>query len=116
VVNRLGDHLRARRSLVRPEDVGLPPGGRRRARGLRREEPALPAGTISDYYMRLDQGRDQHPTAQVLGALARVLRLGPAAHLHRLAAPRREAGDGYRPASGGSSAAVRTPPRTCTTG
>ena len=87
--NRLGDYLRARRSLVRPEDVGLPPGGRRRVRGLRREELALLAGISSDYYMRLEQGRDQHPSAQVLDALARVLRLDPAAtaHLHRLAAP-----------------------------
>lgn len=87
--NRLGDYLRARRSLVRPEDVGLPPGGRRRVRGLRREELALLAGISSDYYVRLEQGRDQHPSVQVLDALARVLRLDPAAtaHLHRLAAP-----------------------------
>lgn len=89
--NRLGDYLRARRGLVRPEDVGLPSGGRRRVRGLRREELALLAGISSDYYMRLEQGRDQHPSAQVLDALARVLRLDAdaSAHLHGLARPER---------------------------
>ncbi|QRP49867.1 helix-turn-helix domain-containing protein [Amycolatopsis sp. FDAARGOS 1241] len=87
--NLLGDYLRARRELVAPEDVGLPAGGRRRVRGLRREELALLAGISSDYYMRLEQGRDQNPSAQVLDALARVLGLDAAAatHLHSLAAP-----------------------------
>ncbi|WP_326835673.1 helix-turn-helix transcriptional regulator [Amycolatopsis rhabdoformis] len=87
--NLLGDYLRARRELVSPADVGLPAGGRRRVRGLRREELALLAGISSDYYMRLEQGRDQNPSAQVLDALARVLGLDPdaTAHLHSLAAP-----------------------------
>ncbi|MGY5036594.1 helix-turn-helix transcriptional regulator [Streptomyces sp. 900116325] len=89
---QLGDYLRARREIVRPEDVGLPPGGRRRVPGLRREELALLAGISSDYYLRLEQGRDQNPSPQVLDALSRVLQLdGPAtAHLHALASsPRR---------------------------
>jgi transcriptional regulator with XRE-family HTH domain len=87
--NRLGEYLRARRELVQPEDVGLPPGGRRRVHGLRREELALLAGISSDYYMRLEQGRDQHPSAQVLDSLARVLGLtaDATAHLHQLAQP-----------------------------
>ncbi|MEV0070356.1 helix-turn-helix transcriptional regulator [Amycolatopsis sp. NPDC050768] len=87
--NLLGDYLRARRQLVSPEDVGLPAGGRRRVRGLRREELALLAGISSDYYMRLEQGRDQNPSAQVLDALARVLGLDDDAtnHLHSLTAP-----------------------------
>ncbi|WP_432856339.1 helix-turn-helix transcriptional regulator [Amycolatopsis sp. CA-161197] len=87
--NLLGDYLRARRELVSPEDVGLPAGGRRRVRGLRREELALLAGISSDYYMRLEQGRDQNPSAQVLDALARVLGLDDDAtdHLHSLTAP-----------------------------
>lgn len=71
----LGDHLRARRALVDPQDVGLPGGGRRRTPGLRREEVAMLAGISADYYLRLEQGRDRHPSAQVLDALARVLRL-----------------------------------------
>jgi transcriptional regulator with XRE-family HTH domain len=97
VTNRLGDYLRARREQVRPADVGLPVGGgRRRVRGLRREELALLAGISSDYYMRLEQGRDHHPSGQVLDALATVLRLDPeaTAYLHELArpaAPRRPA-------------------------
>jgi transcriptional regulator with XRE-family HTH domain len=87
--NRLGAYLRARRELVQPEDVGLPSGVRRRVPGLRREELALLAGISSDYYLRLEQGRDHHPSAQVLDALAAVLQLDTdsTAHLHRLASP-----------------------------
>lgn len=90
MTNRLGDYLRARREQIRPADVGLPAGGgRRRVQGLRREELALLAGISSDYYMRLEQGRDQHPSGQVLDALAAVLRLTPeaTAYLHELARP-----------------------------
>jgi transcriptional regulator with XRE-family HTH domain len=83
----LGDYLRARREQVRPEDVGLDSGPRRRVPGLRREELAMLAGISVDYYLRLEQGRDKHPSPQVLDALARVLRLDIKAteHLHRLA-------------------------------
>ncbi|MEV6281742.1 helix-turn-helix transcriptional regulator [Kribbella sp. NPDC051770] len=73
--NPLGSFLRARRELVRPEDVGLRGGGLRRVPGLRREEVALLAGISSDYYLRLEQGRDRHPSVQVLDALADVLQL-----------------------------------------
>jgi len=88
--NLIGEYLRARRELVRPEDVGISDlGGRRRVAGLRREEVAMLAGVSSDYYVRLEQGRDQHPSAQVLDALARALQLDDdaTAHLHRLANP-----------------------------
>src|SRR5712671_6507417 len=82
----LGQYLRARRELVRPEDVGLPAVGRRRVPGLRREELAMLAGISSDYYLRLEQGRDHHPSAQVIDALARALKLDEdaTAHLHAL--------------------------------
>ncbi|MFD1713763.1 helix-turn-helix transcriptional regulator [Amnibacterium flavum] len=73
--NRLGAYLRARRGLVSPEQAGLPPGGFRRVPGLRREEVAMLAGISADYYLRLERGRDAHPSGQVLDALARVLRL-----------------------------------------
>jgi transcriptional regulator with XRE-family HTH domain len=73
--NALGDYLRARRQQVRPEDVGLVPGARRRVAGLRREELAMLAGISAEYYLRLEVGRDKHPSAQVLDALARALRL-----------------------------------------
>jgi transcriptional regulator with XRE-family HTH domain len=87
--NLVGEYLRARRELVPPQDVGLHDlSSRRRVRGLRREEVALLAGVSSDYYVRLEQGRDQHPSPQVIDALARALQLDDdaAAHLHRLAA------------------------------
>lgn len=83
----LGDYLRARRALVRPEELGLAPSARRRLPGLRREEVAALAGISSAYYLRLERGRDRHPSPEVLDALARVLRLDPdgSAHLHTLA-------------------------------
>ncbi|MEU8973997.1 helix-turn-helix transcriptional regulator [Streptomyces monashensis] len=80
--NALGEFLRARRALVRPEDVGLPGGGLRRVPGLRREEVAMLAGISSDYYLRLEQGRDRNPSMQVLEAVARVLRLDADATAH----------------------------------
>lgn len=91
--NALGEFLRARRERVRPEDVGLSGGGLRRVPGLRREEVALLAGISSDYYLRLEQGRDRNPSVQVLEALARVLRLDTSAtaHLVGLAQPERPA-------------------------
>ncbi|MCZ4514635.1 helix-turn-helix transcriptional regulator, partial [Streptomyces sp. ActVer] len=68
----LAEFLRTRRTRVRPQDVGLEPGPRRRVAGLRREELALLAGVSSDYYQRMEQGRDVHPSEQVLDALARA--------------------------------------------
>jgi transcriptional regulator with XRE-family HTH domain len=98
--NRIGEFLRARREQVRPEDVGIPDLGRRRVPGLRREELAMLAGVSADYYVRLEQGRDQHPSTQVVDALARALRLDEDAtvHLHELAtpAPRRRRRSGGR--------------------
>lgn len=84
--NRIGEYLRARRELVRPHDAGLPEGGRRRVAGLRREEVARLAGVSVDYYVRLEQDRGQHPSPEVLDALARALLLDEAArnYLHAL--------------------------------
>ncbi len=88
--NMLGDYLRARRALIQPDSVGLPINGVRRVAGLRREEVAMLAGISADYYLRLEQGRDRHPSIQVIEALARVLRLDQAAtdYLLGLATPR----------------------------
>ncbi|MFI1096924.1 helix-turn-helix domain-containing protein [Streptomyces sp. NPDC020917] len=96
---RLNGFLRARRALVRPEAHGIP-AGERRTPGLRREEVALLAGVSTDYYVRLEQGREQHPSAQVLRALAGALLLEDeeAAYLRALADPPRAAGGGSRPA------------------
>lgn len=71
----LGDLLRTGRERLHPEDVGLPAGGARRAKGLRREELALLAGLSVDYLTRLEQGRAHAPSTQVLGALAGALHL-----------------------------------------
>src|SRR5580693_7377640 len=82
----LADLLRTRRSRLRPADVGLPAGGRRRTPGLRREEVAQLADISPTYYTFLEQGRDVRPSEPVLEALGRALRLTPAerAHLHDL--------------------------------
>lgn len=93
----LGEYLRLRRGQIKPADVGLVPGPRRRVDGLRREELAALAGISADYYLRIEQGRNTRPSPQVLDALARALRLDAAAnaHLHRLAR-------GDRPAPAGA--------------
>src|SRR3954470_14251083 len=87
--NLLGQFLRARRGLVQPEEQDVPVIGRRRVAGLRREEVAMLAGLSTDYYVRLEQGRERHPSVQVIDALARALLLedDAIAHLHELARP-----------------------------
>jgi transcriptional regulator with XRE-family HTH domain len=83
----LGDFLKARRGRVQPSAAGLRGSGRRRVPGLRRDELAGLAGLSEHYLTRLEQGVDRNPSAQVLAALARALRLDPdeTAHLFRLA-------------------------------
>jgi len=71
----LAAFLRNRREGLRPGDVGLPTGARRRASGLRREEVAALAAMSTDYYTRLEQQRGPQPSEQMLAALARALRL-----------------------------------------
>ncbi|MGN9906598.1 helix-turn-helix domain-containing protein [Phytohabitans sp. LJ34] len=88
-MSELGDYLRGRREAVTPAEVGLPEGPRRRTPGLRRAELATLAGVSIEYLTRLEQGRDRHPSPQVLGALADALRLDvdERFHLHLLAKP-----------------------------
>ncbi|MFD9369288.1 helix-turn-helix transcriptional regulator [Streptomyces sp. NPDC060020] len=85
--NALGDFLRAHRARLRPDDVGLASYGPRRVAGLRREEVAVLAGMNSDYYARLEQGREQSPSPQILEAIGAALRMDHEArdHLFRLA-------------------------------
>ena len=71
----LAQFLRTRRARLRPGDVGLSGGGRRRTPGLRRQEVAELAGMSVDYYIRLEQARGPHPSKQVLSALSRALML-----------------------------------------
>ncbi|MFI6735123.1 helix-turn-helix transcriptional regulator [Nonomuraea sp. NPDC050451] len=72
--DQLADFLRRRREAIRPAEVGLADGPRRRTAGLRREEVAMLAGMSVDYVVRLEQGRSSQPSTQLLGALARALR------------------------------------------
>ncbi|WP_423921984.1 helix-turn-helix transcriptional regulator [Frigoribacterium sp. 2-23] len=84
---QLATFLRSRRERLRPEDVGLPSGTRRRTPGLRREEVAVLAHISTEYYVRLEQGRAPRPSSEVLAGIAGTLRLTDAesAHLHLLA-------------------------------
>ena len=83
----LASFLRERREALRPGDVGLPPGARRRTPGLRREEVAGLANMSVEYYARLEQARGPQPSAPILDGVAGALRLTPAerAHVFRLA-------------------------------
>jgi transcriptional regulator with XRE-family HTH domain len=78
----LADFLRRRRESIKPQDVGLPNGGRRRTPGLRREEVALLAGVGTTWYTWLEQGRDVRASLDVLEAIARALKLTPAERTH----------------------------------
>src|SRR5690606_19188096 len=94
--DQLADFLRRRRRAIRPAEVGLAEGRRRRTPGLRREEVAMLAGMSVDYVVRLEQGRSSQPSTQLLGALARALRLSDdeRAHLFYLAGHRPPPADG----------------------
>jgi transcriptional regulator with XRE-family HTH domain len=80
--SEFGDFLRSRREKLRPRDVGLADGRRRRTVGLRREEVAELAGIGVDWYIRLEQGRSVNPSISTINALARALRLSKIEHLH----------------------------------
>lgn len=85
--DQLGDFLRRRREALTPEEAGLPGAGRRRTPGLRRDEVAALANMSTVYYERLEQGRGAQPSAAMLTAVARALRLDDEErdHLLRLA-------------------------------
>ncbi|MZD04576.1 helix-turn-helix domain-containing protein [Streptomyces sp. SID5785] len=86
--HELGAFLRSRRERLRPEDVGMPSGPRRRTPGLRREEVAVLAHISTEYYVRLEQGRAaSRPSGEVLAGIAGALLLTDAEsdHLHVLA-------------------------------
>jgi transcriptional regulator with XRE-family HTH domain len=98
-VDEFGRFLRSRRARVEPDMVGLPPGDRRRVEGLRREELAHLANVSVDYLIRLEQGRIERPSPEIVEALARSLLLDPSErrYLFRLAAasePTAGLGDG----------------------
>ncbi|GCE08205.1 helix-turn-helix transcriptional regulator [Dictyobacter aurantiacus] len=78
----LADFLRTRRMRLSPEQVGLIGGGRRRTPGLRREEVAQLANVGVSWYTLLEQGRDVHPSREVLQSIADGLQLTPAERQH----------------------------------
>jgi len=80
----LGDLLRSRRGQLVAAELGLPEGARRRSSGLRREDVAALSGVSVTWYTWLEQGRDTHPSRQVLNALARTLRLSGTEHAYVL--------------------------------
>jgi len=100
----LADFLRRSRQRIDPSSVGLSPRARMRTPGLRREDVAQMAGISVDYYARLEQQRGARPSEQVIGALARALRLteDECDYLHRLAGyPTRTRGPARRHVSPG---------------
>jgi transcriptional regulator with XRE-family HTH domain len=78
----LGAFLRSRRERIKPDEIGLRSTRRRRTPGLRREEVAQLAGVGITWYTWLEQGRDIHPSPQVLGAIARTLQFDAHEHSH----------------------------------
>ena len=88
--SELGDFLRSRRERLDPSAVGIPRGPNRRTPGLRREEVAVLAGLGVSWLTRLEQGRANRVSAEVLGGLATALRLSGTerAHLFSLAGVR----------------------------
>ncbi|MBC9716429.1 helix-turn-helix transcriptional regulator [Streptomyces sp. TRM66268-LWL] len=101
----LGAFLRSRRARIRPQDVGVPDYGRRRVPGLRREELAQLAGVSAPYYIRFEQGRAENVSAEIVDAIAKVLRLDTDELAHLRALVRATA---HRPAR---TAAVSGPQR-----
>jgi transcriptional regulator with XRE-family HTH domain len=86
----LAQFLRTRREHMSPSQVGLPVGTRRRTPGLRREELALIAGVGTDWYTRLEQGRDITVSAQILESLAHALQLNPDERTHLFVLARKQ--------------------------
>lgn len=100
----LGQFLRDRRgNLVRAE-LGLPPIGRNRTLGLRREEIAAFAAVSITWYTWLEQGRDINASRQVLESVARVLTLTSAETAYVLAL------GGYTPAPSNEVTTVEQAP------
>jgi transcriptional regulator with XRE-family HTH domain len=93
----LSQFLLHRREVLKPEDVGLPRGQRRRTRGLRREEVAALSHMSTDYYARLERGTGPHPSEQMVASIAQGLHLSVEErdHLFRLA--------GHQPPTRGAS-------------
>src|SRR6516165_4505471 len=93
----LADFLRHRREALKPEELGLPNGGRRRTPGLRREEVAQLAGVGTTWYTWLEQGRDVRALMEVLESIAKALRLTTAERGHLILLGRGEEAPACKP-------------------
>jgi transcriptional regulator with XRE-family HTH domain len=106
------DFLTSRRERLTPEQAGVQfHGGRRRVKGLRRDEVAVLAGMSTDYYTRLERGNLTGVSQSVLEALARALQLDEAerSHLFDLAkAAQTSARGGIRVSGGPRRSSART--------
>jgi len=103
----LADFLRRKRASIKPEDVGLPNGGRRRTPGLRREEVAQLAGVGTTWYTWLEQGRDVRASLEVFEALTRALRLSPVERTHLILLGRGEEAPPCKPPTERVSPTIR---------
>jgi transcriptional regulator with XRE-family HTH domain len=85
--NKLGEFIRSHRERIKPNEVSLPAGGRRRTPGLRREELAQLCSVSTTWLTWLEQGRPVSASGKTLGKIADVMRLTTAerAYLFQLA-------------------------------
>jgi transcriptional regulator with XRE-family HTH domain len=81
----LAEFIRSRRERLTPRDVGIVSYGQRKTPGLRRQEVADLANLGVAWYTWLEQARDINVSDEVLGAIARALRLSPDERGHLLA-------------------------------
>ena len=74
----VGEFIRTRRERLRPEQVGLTSGFRRRAKGLRREELAGLSGISPTWLTWIEQGRTESVSTGTIARIAGALRLSKA--------------------------------------
>jgi transcriptional regulator with XRE-family HTH domain len=84
VRGQIRDFLTTRRARITPDQAGLPVygGGRRRVKGLRREEAALLAGISIEYYTRLERGTATGVSESVIDGITHALHLDEVERAH----------------------------------
>lgn len=75
---RFGEFVRSHRSRLKPLDVGLAAGTRRRTPGLRREEAAQLCGVSATWLTWIEQGREVSVSPAALGRIAGALHMSRA--------------------------------------
>ena len=81
---QIREFLTTRRARISPEQAGLPVygAGRRRVKGLRREEAAMLAGVSVEYYIRLERGTATGISDSVVDGITHALQLDDAERAH----------------------------------